>query len=476
MIWENKTQNISREKNFIKNLIIYSIGDFGSKFLGFVLLPFYTFYLSTKDYGYFDLITTTLTLLTPLITFQIVDGLYRYLLEAKDINQKCHIISGSFAIVIRNLLISNSLYILVSLFVNFKFKYLILIQLNFSIISSMWMQIARGLRNNIEYSIAGIITTGFTLICNIIFIVFFNFRVNGLIIASIISAIITILYLETVIKVRRYINIKNDNSKIHRMLLSFSLPLLPNTLGWWIMNVSDRYILNYYKGMDANGIYAVANKFPSIIFLINSIFYLAWQESSISEYNSTDRDKFYSKMFNQFMIFQFTVTFILLTFTRLLMSYLVNSNFSLAWKYVPFLYFGALFSAFSSFYGTGYLCSKETKGAFTTSVYGALLNIIINLIAVPYIGIQGASLSTMTAFLLMWILRVNQTKKYFTISIDMPKLLLFLVISIVLIWFYYINSFYIQISAILLSLIIFVIFNHNTIRKSLHLIKYKFIS
>jgi O-antigen/teichoic acid export membrane protein len=469
---------MNRETNIIKNFIIYSIGNFGSKFLGFLLLPFYTFYLSTNDYGYFDLITTTLTMLMPLITFQIVDGLYRYLLEAKSENQKCLIISSSFSIVIRNLLVANLVYILFSLFVSFKFKYLILIQLNVSIINSVWMEIARGLRNNVEYSIAGIMTTGFTMICNIILIVFFNFRVSGLIIANIIAALISISYLETVIKVRKYLyfNFQNNNSQIPKMLLSFSLPLLPNTLGWWIMSVSDRYILNYYQGMAANGIYAVANKFPSLIILVNSIFYLAWQESSISEYNAKDRDEFYSKMFNQFMKLQFTLTFILLAFTKLLMSYMVNSNFSTAWKYVPFLYFSALFSAFSSFYGTGYLSSKQTKGAFTTSVYGALLNILANLLTVPYIGIQGASLSTMAAFLLIWILRVHQTKRYFAINIEMPKLFLLALIAIVLIWFYYIDNFYLQISAMLLSLLIFVIFNQNIIRKSFHLIKYKFAS
>ncbi len=465
---------MNREKKFIKNFLIYSIGDFGSKILGFLLLPFYTFYLSANDYGYFDLITTSFMLLSPLITLQITDGLYRYLLEATDKAQKCDIISSSLFIIFRNLIIFNLICLIVFVFINFKFKYLILTQLNLAVISSAWMQISRGLKKNLEFSIAGIITTGLTLICNIILIVLFNLRVDGLVIANIISAMFTLFYLEIVIKVRKYINLNKENFGMPKILLSFSLPLLPNTLGWWIMNVSDRYILNYYEGMDANGIYAIANKFPAMIIMANSIFNLAWQESSIMEYKSVDRDQFFSKMFNQYMVLQFTLTFIVLAFTRLFMAYWVNSHFSSAWRYVPFLYFGALFLSFSSFYGAGYLCAKETKGAFSSSAFGALLNILINLIGVPYIGIQGAALSTMIAFLAMWVLRIVQTRKYFAIHIDIPKLLLLSIISTGMIWLYYINIFYIRILMIVFSVVVFAIFNKNIIRKGLQLIKYRF--
>ncbi len=465
---------MNREKKFIKNILIYSIGDFGSKILGFLLLPFYTFYLSVNDYGYFDLITTSFMLLSPLITLQITDGLYRHLLEATDKAQKDAVISRSLGIIIRNLIVFNLICIFVFIFTNFKFQYLILTQLNLAVISSAWMQISRGLKRNLEFSIAGMITTGLTLICNIILIGLFTLRVDGLIIANMISTMFTLFYLEIVIKVRKYITLKKENFGMDQILLSFSLPLVPNALGWWMMNVSDRYILNYYEGMAANGIYAIANKFPAMIIMVNSIFNLAWQESSIMEYNSLDRDQFFSKMFNQYMALQFTLTFIVLAFTRLFMSYWVNAHFGSAWRYVPFLYFGALFLSFSSFYGTGYLCAKETKGAFSSSAFGALLNIMLNLIGVPHIGIQGAGLSTMIAFLAMWVWRIIQTRKYFAIHIDIPKFLLLSTISIGMIGLYYTNVFYIRILTVLFSLVLFAIFNKNIIRKGFQLIKYRF--
>ncbi|HEX3047255.1 MAG TPA: polysaccharide biosynthesis C-terminal domain-containing protein [Bacillota bacterium] len=452
---------MSKEKNLFKNIVIYAIGNFSSKFLSFILLPFYTFYLSTNDYGYFDLITTSLMLITPLVTFQIFDGLYRYLLTANDETEKAQIISNSLVIVFRNLIIFNLIYLAATFLVDFQYKYLILLQLDASIIANLWMQIARGLRNNVKYSMAGILMTAVVLGGNLIFIIFFKFRVNGLIISNILAALMVMVFLESSLKIRNFIHFKQRERHFLKELTSYSFPLVPNALSWWFMNVSDRYLLNYFKGIEANGIYAVANKFPSIIILVNSIFNMAWQESAISEYNSRDRDQFYTKTFNRIFRLEFTVIFVLLAFTRLIMSYMVNSKFSSAWLYIPFLYFGAVFSTFSTFYGTGYQSSKETKGAFYTTAYGALLNLGINLILTPYIGIQGASLATMLAFLVVWLIRIHQTKKYFTIRIDRVNLIILPLIALIFTWLYYQNYPYTQPLLMSASIILFIVFNRE---------------
>lgn len=466
---------MNREKILIKNVGIYFIGNFGSKFLSFFLLPFYTFYLTTSDYGYFDLITTTIMLLIPFISFQIQEGLYRYLLETEDDREKSVVISNSVIIVFKNLIISNLIYIVVTLLFDFKYKYLILLQLDTSIIAGMWMQIVRGLKQNGQYAIAGIILTLGTLISNVIMIALFRFQVDGLIISNIIAAMLVIIYLEKLINIRKHIHFKANNKVFLKEITAYSLPLIPTALSWWFMNVSDRYILNYFKGMEANGIYAVANKFPSIIILVNSIFYLAWQESAILERNSHDRDCFYTRMFNNFLVVEFTSIIVLLAFTKFFMSFMVNSKFDTAWQYIPFLYMGAVFSAFANFYGIGYQNSKETKGLFSTAVIGALLNIVINILIVPSLGIQGASLSTMLAFLFVWVSRVIQTRKYFKIWIDKPKLYFFIIISVLAIWAYFNGYPYIQPLLMLLSIVIFIVLNWKLISEGVNFARYKLV-
>lgn len=462
---------MNREKTLLKNTILYSISNFGSKFLSFLLLPLYTYYLTTGDYGYFDLITTTVMLLIPLITFQINDGLYRYLLDSVDDKERTMYISNAFIITIRNLLMFDLFYIILIQFKMFRYDYIILMQINFAIIAGLWTQISRGIKSNIVYAVSGMISTFIILLSNIIFIAIMKYGVGSLIIANVISSLVVIIYIDFKLKIHDYINFRFLNRSIKRELIVYSIPLIPNVISWWLMNVSDRYFLNFYMGIDANGIYAVANKFASILIMVNSIFYLAWQESAISEYNSNDKNIFYSKMFNLLLVLEFTSVIVLLSFTKTIMKYMVSANFTSAWMFIPFLYFGAIFNAFSTFYGTGYQSSKETIGAFYTSIYGAVINVLLNIILIPLIGIQGAALSTMVSFLVMWIVRLWQTKKYFKINIYIGKIISLLSISILYTLFYYLNMNFINYLLMILSLIIFIGYNKNLLYSGIKAIK-----
>jgi len=457
---------MTREKTLVKNTIIFAIGNFSSKLLGFFLLPFYTHYFSAGDYGYFDLIVTTLSLLVPIVSFQITDGLYRYLLDANNIARKQEVISNSLSIVFRNIIIANVLYLLALQFVPIKYGYLIMLQMDLSVIASFWFQAARGMRDNIGYSVSGVLATLVVLISNLVMVIFTSMRVDALLISLILSNIVIIASLEFRLKLRTYIKLRNLDKKLKSLLLAYSLPLIPNALSWWFMSLSDRFMINYYIGMEANGIYAIANKFPAMLVMVYSMFYLAWQESAISEYNSEDRNAFYTSLFNRLLVLQFTAVLVLLALTKPVMALLVDPKFSAAWLYIPFLYIGALFSAFSSFYGTGYLSAKDTMGSFYTSVLGAVVNIVANYMLIPKMGIQAASLSTMLAFLVMWIARVYQTRRYFKIVVNRVNLVVLGTLLGIFTGLYYMDKLYVQITLIVLSFLLFGFYNRGLIKTS----------
>lgn len=87
---------MNRNKILFKNILTYALGNFGSKFLGFILLPSYTHYLSVSDYGYLGLISVSVSFIIPIITFQIFDGLYRFLLGVDSIEERKKVISFCF--------------------------------------------------------------------------------------------------------------------------------------------------------------------------------------------------------------------------------------------------------------------------------------------------------------------------------------------------------------------------------------------
>ena len=48
--------NGNRDKNLVKNIMLFGISSFGTKIIYFLLVPLYTTCLTTEDYGYVDLI------------------------------------------------------------------------------------------------------------------------------------------------------------------------------------------------------------------------------------------------------------------------------------------------------------------------------------------------------------------------------------------------------------------------------------
>ena len=65
---------MNKYNKLFKNSIIFAIGNFGSKIINLILVPFYTFYLTTNQYGKVDLLSTMVTLFVPIISISISEG------------------------------------------------------------------------------------------------------------------------------------------------------------------------------------------------------------------------------------------------------------------------------------------------------------------------------------------------------------------------------------------------------------------
>ena len=132
-----------------------------------------------------------------------------------------------------------------------------------------------------------------------------------------------------------------------------------------------------------------------------------------------------------------------------------------------------MFSAFSSFLGTGYQSSKESKGAFYTTMISAITNIIINLVFIKIIGLQAAAVSTFIAYLVLFIVRFFDTKKYFEMDVNWKKFISLSICAIAFITVYTLNkNTVVQIILSVTSLLIFFALNKffivNATKKIVH--------
>lgn len=405
---------MNKYRKLIENFMIYFLGTFGSKVLIFMLLPLYTRYLSKIEYGEYDLILTLVMFFEVIVTFKLPDATYRWLID--DGKNKEEVLFIVKEILKKLTILLSVIFCIAYNIITMKNKLLIFMYLLFSMYTIFSQQIIRGLKKNKLFSILGIIESLLFLILNILFLVGIKLKVEGIILAKLFSNLIWIIFLFKELKIKT-MKIKLFKNKLLIKMLTYSFPLIPSALSWWVMKVSDRLAIAYYLGVSENGTYAVANKFPTILLMLNSIFYMVWQESSITEYRSEDRDEFYSLVFNKIMMFQMSMCTILLPIIKFISENYFGENFVQSWEYVPLLLLATVFSGFSGFYATGYLSSRETIGAFKSSLLGAGLNLLINICFMKKFGLQVATISTAVSFLGMWIYRHKDTEKYFKINI-----------------------------------------------------------
>lgn len=425
---------MNRYKNLWGNTVIFAVGNLGSKLISFLLVPFYTFVLTKQEFGTVDLITTTMNMLLPIITLSIFDAVFRFSL---DRNMDEHeILSNGFFISLTTL-IAGALLIPLLIMMNVSHPIYIYLLLFTGAFSSLFLNFSRAIGRVKLFAVAGIIGTLIIAITNVIFLLILNLKIEGYLLSIILSNIIVTVYL--LISTRAFAKIRWNlvNKKLIKRMLLYSMPLIPNSFSWWVNTSADRFFILFFIGASANGIYAVASKIPSVLNILNQIFFQSWQMSAVQEYDSSDAQKFYSDIFNYYQSFQFLIISGFLVILKPLMKIIVSPTYYGSWKYIPFLLLAVLYSSLSGFIGTTYTAAKHTNKILITTMIGSIVNIVFGFILVPVLGLQGASLSGCLSFFIVLVIRLIDSKNIIPITVDTSKVIInhLLVIFMIIILF-----------------------------------------
>mgnify|MGYP002624512982 CR=1 FL=1 len=385
----------NKYKYLAKNTALLSISNFSSKLLVFLLVPLYTRFLSTEDYGKYDLIQTTISLLYPILTVNIAEGVMRFLMD-RQVEKDSTISVGLkysllgclffFCIVVVNR-IFGIWKILADLSVFAFFHFTV------SVFHQYMVQTAKGLEHVRTIAVSGIIGTATTIACNLFFLYYLDLKLPGFFLAYILGEAVPAVYILFRSHIWNYFkrDVDRDTSKTIR---KYSAPLILNTLGWWINNVSDRYAVTLMCGVAVNGVYSISYKIPTILSTVQQIFIQAWQISAIREFSSKDSKRFYGNALYYINCLMCLVCMLLIIASKLIAGFLYANDFYAAWQYVPFLLLSVVINAASGILGPVLTAKKNSRMLGLSSLIGAVVNIILNIILIYIMGAQGATVAT----------------------------------------------------------------------------------
>lgn len=412
---------MDRNKKLMSNTLILSIGTFSSKLLVYFLMPLYTALLTTEQYGTADLITNAANLLIPFCCIGITHAVFRFSADKCEDNKE--IFSTGISVFFRSSIIFLALSPLL-LFVSYinEYVWLLVVYVLCANIHSICAEYVRAREKMVLFALQGILGTALTIAFNLFFLIVLDMGVVGYVLSVAAADAITTVFLIVREKLWRDFSIKKVSGSKMREMLRYSIPMMPTTVIWWITNVSDRYIVTFMSGAAENGIYSAAYKIPTLITLISTVFIEAWQLSVISCSDDGEVKGFFSEIFERYQATVFMLCSLLIPLSQIATSVLLNESYYGAWKFIPTLLIATVFSSLTSFMGTVYTFSKKTTASMTTALFGAVLNIVMNVLLIPSMGAQGAAIATAISYFAVFVLRAVSSRKYIAFNIHPIRL------------------------------------------------------
>lgn len=412
-----------RLRRLFGNTMIFTAGKFISKLMVFFMMPLYTACLSEAQYSTADLITQLANLLIPLACLGISEGIFRNA-AAKEGDKEAFFSSGVAILGISTFafLLLSPLLLLLEYFA--PYVWLIVLFVLCSNFHSVCAQYVCAIGRTKTFAAQGILNTALNIAYNLLFLLGFGMKIEGYVLSVVCADFTTALVLIVYCRLWRVFSIKKISKHLMLEMLLFSLPLIPTTVFWWITGVSDRYLVARMRSDAENGLYAAAYKIPTLLTYMVSVFNEAWRLSAIRESdNEGECAAFFSKVFRYYVAIVFVGGAFLIAFAKVGSIILFADSYYEAWLYVPILVVATVFTSFDSFLATAYFTKKKTMVSFYTSMLGALLNIVLNLIWIPWWGAVGASLATFASYFAVFVLRAATMHKYIRFNLQIPKII-----------------------------------------------------
>lgn len=409
-------------RSFFKNVGILTLANFGTKILSFLLVPLYTSILTTAEYGTYDLALSTIGVLVPLLTQNVVDAVLRFSMD-KGVDKK-----AVLAIGLRHFLVSL-VPVAVLLIGGFAFGLfegfdglgpLVFLLFASQALSGIVLYYVRGRNRFTDIAVSSVMCSAIVIVCNILFLVVFGWGLTGYFLANMIGPLIQCVYLLVRVGVKGASPFHVDKGLEHDML-AYSRPMIANSVAWWFNNVSDRYIVTLFCGIGVNGIYSVASKIPSILSIVQSVVGQAWTVSAVEEFDAEDSKGFFANMYAGYNCTMVVACSIIIACNLLLAKLLYSNEFYGAWQYAPFLTISIVFGALAGYVGGVLAAVKDSKEFARSSVVGAAVNVALNLATVPFVGPLGAAVATLISYWVTWFLRMRTLKKYMRMKVKITR-------------------------------------------------------
>ncbi len=424
-------------KSLFRDSILYTLSTVLTRGISFILLPVYTRLLSPEEFGLLDYFVALGTIASIVITLEIMQGLARYIPDClEDENKRRGYASTCMWFVLGAY---TAMLVLVSTFSTQLAALLLAAPGKAGLVElAGWSHWVAGVLNILHgqlrwelraatSALLSLLSALLTVTCTVVLVVWLQWGIRGALLAQVAGGLLAIL--PSLYLTRSSFGFSFDWASLRRML-AYSTPLIPSSLAVVVALYFDRIALKELMSLSDVGIYAVGQKISLLVTLALIGFRSALTPLIYAHHarDSTPRD--IAKIFQVFCTAALGMTLCLSVFAREIVGLVSSEAFYGAANVVPLLIFSVLLANMYIF-APGLELSRKTGCISAINITVAALNLALNYLLIPVLGILGAALSALLAFGAGFVVYMNASQRFYPVPHDWPVITKLIAIMLV---------------------------------------------
>lgn len=428
-------KNTSKGK-VLSNSVIYSISGIMLKCFSFFLLPLYTAYLTTDDYGVINIANSFLATFGFIVAFSLYSAIARFYVDLKDTPEKLKRFYGSVVSFVG--ISSCFFFLLFTLTRQLLSKYVFsgvdyypvilvcLLSLIFNCQHTIYDNVLRSQQKAIKCSVLVFAMFFIQIALNVFFVVFKGMGATGVLLATLIANVLYTAYFISDMIIHKEIIFCIDFPLL-KDALKYSVPIMPHNLSTYIATLISNVLIGNTASLGSLGVYSVAAQFGGITDTVQNYVntaYAPWLYEVLHEkkegYKSTIRDvaSLLSSVIGLMLICVslFAQDFILL---------FLRQSYHYAWRYVPLIV--AVFTVKLSYYfyiNILFYYKKASRILFVSTLSSSLINILLSSFLIPAFHAYGSILADFIAMIIRVVIVVIISRSFDDIGLRIRDFIL----------------------------------------------------
>jgi len=292
------------------------------------------------------------------------------------------------------------------------------------VLGQVLQYISRGLQKNKVFVISGIISTIINFLSVLILVVFGKKGIDGLLISYIIGQLTISIYIFFSIRIHKLLNYQGINFSLILSMIKYSAPLVLNLISVWSLSGFGRFLITYNLGAEANGLYSFAFKFSLLISMVGSVVNMAFIEETILTVKSEKFILNYERQVVNIAKLFLNICMLSLPLILIFYNFLEKTDYYETYIYIGPLILYAFYNILSTNIGTVFQAYGQTNILFTTTVFGAAVNIIVSLLLVNSLGIWAIIIGQLTGSVVVSFSRYYLAFKKYKVNVYLKKILI----------------------------------------------------